>query len=181
MGDGLEGGRSSWAAGIIWLLPYLARGKQGVELKTFCEDHYAIAKNDLATVFFERCLEFYKDGGTANNVLPQNWLFLSSYRKLQEDLLKKESWHTLARLGEGEFESSAAAGAFTILITLSQRQRESQELQTIAGLDVTAARSAGKKAALLRTTEIKRVGQAGTGAADRAHHACGAARGARRG
>jgi hypothetical protein len=145
---------------IITNVPYLARGKQEVELKAFCEDHYTIAKNDLATTFFMRCLQFCKDGGTASNVLPQNWLFLSSYRKLREDLLKKEWWHILARLGEGGFESSAAAGAFTILITLSRRQSEFRELQTIAGLDVSDARSAGEKAALLRTTEIKQVGQA---------------------
>ena len=146
---------------VITNVPYLARGKQDSELKAFCEDHYAIAKNDLATAFFVRCLQFCKDGGTASNVLPQNWLFLSSYRELREDLLKKEWWHILARLGEGGFESSAAAGAFTILITLSRRKAESRGLQTIAGLDVSEARTAGGKAAFLRNTEIKRVVQAG--------------------
>ena len=145
---------------VITNVPYLARGRQDVELKTFCGDHYAIAKNDLATVFLERCLEFCKDGGTASNVLPQNWLFLSSYQKLREDLLKKDTWHLIARLGPGAFEMISGEVVKAILITLSRRQRESQELQTIAGLDVSDARSAGEKAALLRTTEIKQVGQA---------------------
>ena len=48
----------------------------------FCEQHYPEAKNDLATVFLERCLDFCATGGTASLVLPQNWLFLTSYRKL---------------------------------------------------------------------------------------------------
>ena len=42
---------------VITNVPYLARGKQSDKLKTFCETHYGRAKNDLANVFLERCLE----------------------------------------------------------------------------------------------------------------------------
>jgi hypothetical protein len=145
---------------VITNVPYLTRGKQGLKLKSFCEGNFNEGKNDLATAFFVRCIQFCKDLGSASCVLPQNWLFLSSYRKLREELLKKEAWHLIARLGEGGFESSAAAGAFTILIILSRTQREIDESQTIAGLDVSASRTASEKAAMLRTSEIKRVGQA---------------------
>ena len=69
-------------------VPYLTRGKQDEALRDFCEQHYPEAKNDLATVFLERCLEFCATGGTASLVLPQNWLFLTSYRKFREKLLK---------------------------------------------------------------------------------------------
>ena len=153
---------------VITNVPYLARGKQGEKLKAFCEDLFNEAKNDLATVFLDRCHQFCKEGGTASNVLPQNWLFLTGYRKFREELLKIETWHLLARLGEGGFESSAAAGAFTILLILtryhpltsaSNGQTEAPRAQMIGGLDVSVARAASEKAALLRTTEIKRVGQ----------------------
>ena len=93
---------------VITNVPYLARGKQGERLRAFCELQYPAAKNDLATVFLERCLGLCMEGGTASLVLPQNWLFLTSYRKLREKLLKTEMWHLLARLGEGGFETSAA-------------------------------------------------------------------------
>ena len=63
------------------------------------------AKNDLATVFMERCLEFCTDGGTAGLVLPQNWLFLTSYRKLRERKLLNDG--ILALVG-----SSRSPGAF---------------------------------------------------------------------
>ena len=105
---------------VITNVPYLARGKQDEALRAFCQRHYGAAKNDLATVFLERCLSLCEEGGSASLVLPQNWLFLSSYRKLRERLLKKETWHLLARLGEGGFDSSAAAGAFVVLLTLSR-------------------------------------------------------------
>ena len=51
-------------------------------LRCYCAQRYPAAKNDLATVFLERCLELCTEGGTASLVLPQNWLFLTSYRKL---------------------------------------------------------------------------------------------------
>jgi hypothetical protein len=138
-------------------VPYLARGKQGETLRDFCQRHAPEAKNDLATVFLQRCLDFCAAGGTASLVLPQNWLFLTSYRQLREKLLKAETWHLVARLGEGGFDSTAAAGAFTTLITLS-RAKASEE-QAIHGLDVSALRPASAKAAGLLTAEIKRVGQ----------------------
>ena len=75
----LLAGRYHW---VITNVPYLARGKQDEMLRTFCAQHYPTAKNDLATVFLERCLELCAEGGTASLVLPQNWLFLTSYRKL---------------------------------------------------------------------------------------------------
>ena len=154
---------------VITNVPYLAAGKQNGLLRDFGEEHHNEGKNDLATVSLDRCLQFCKEGGTSSNVLPQNWLFLTSYRKFREKLLKMETWHLLARLGEGGFESSAAAGAFTILLILtrshlsrstSNDQIEDPKAQMISGLDVSAARVASEKATLLRTTEIKRVGQA---------------------
>ena len=65
---------------VITNVPYLARGKQDEQLRAFCEENYPEAKNDLATVFLERCIQFCVEGGTTSIVLPQNWLFLTSYK-----------------------------------------------------------------------------------------------------
>ena len=153
---------------VITNVPYLARGKQGERLRAFCERRYPAAKNDLATVFLERCLELCAECGTASLVLPQNWLFLTTYRKLREKLLKTETWHLLARLGEGAFASSAAAGAFVALLTLSRGTptgqsggpfRASTAGNTMYGLDVSEFRTVGEKAKALREAEIKGVEQ----------------------
>ena len=153
---------------VITNVPYLARGKQGERLRAFCERRYPAAKNDLATVFLERCLELCAECGTASLVLPQNWLFLTTYRKLREKLLKTKTWHLLARLGEGGFDSPAAAGAFVALLTLSRGNparhlgglfSESTTGNTMYGLDVSESRTAGKKAKALREAEIKGVEQ----------------------
>lgn len=154
---------------IVTNVPYLSRGKQGEVLRNFCENIYPEAKPDLATVFLERCLKLCHDGGTTSIVLPQNWLFLTSYKKFREKLLKIDTWHLIARLGEGGFESSAAAGAFTILIILSRgnpnkgqglASGEKQE-HLIRGLDVSGLRKASEKASGILTAEIKEVSQGG--------------------
>ncbi|MHB1112294.1 MAG: Eco57I restriction-modification methylase domain-containing protein [Acidovorax defluvii] len=108
---------------VITNVPYLARGKQNDTLKSYCAQQYPEAKSDLANVFLERCLELAhapKTGhgaGVVQIVMPQNWLFMSSYKKQRESLLQRVQWNLLARLGEGGFESPQAAGAFIILLT----------------------------------------------------------------
>jgi len=144
---------------VITNVPYLARGKQSEALKDYCEAHYPAAKNDLANVFLERCLELCGDGGVVQIVMPQNWLFLTSYKKQRESLLKRVQWNLLARLGEGGFESSQAAGAFIILLTQT-RATPAQDFQ-LRGVDASAPKVAHEKAALLREGELIEVNQKG--------------------
>ena len=95
---------------VITNVPYLARGRHGERLRAFCERHYPDARNDLATVFLERCLKLCAENGTASLVLPQNWLFLTRYRNLRKKLLKAETWRLLARLGEGSLRNHQRRG-----------------------------------------------------------------------
>ena len=140
-------------------VPYLARGKQGEKLRRFCEQRYPAAKNDLATVFLERCLELCTDGGTASVVLPQNWLFLASYKKLREKLLKAETWQLLARLGPGAFETISGEVVKAILLVLSRSPPTSRSAElfadgvvagTMHGLDVSESRTVSEKSTTLR-------------------------------
>lgn len=134
-------------------VPYLARGKQNDTLKDFCENYYPEAKPDLATVFLERCMGFSPKGGSSSIVLPQNWLFLTSYRKFREKLLKEHNWNLLARLGEKGFESAAAAGAFVALITLSKG--EAAKDAVLRGVDVSLETTTGGKARSLICLELE--------------------------
>ena len=153
---------------VVTNVPYLVRGKHGERLRDFCDRHYVTAKHDLATVFLERCLALCGEGGAASLVLPQNWLFLTSYRKFRERLLKSETWHLLAWLGEGGFDSPAAAGAFPILLILSHRKDVSSpnelfitdaEPNKMYGLDVSDYRAATEKATRLTTEDLTTLSQ----------------------
>ena len=96
---------------VITNPPYLGAGQHGPVLKDFCEENYKAAKNDIANVFLDRSIKLCAGGGAVSFVMPQNWLFLKSYQKQREHLLKCATWNLLARLGEHGFDSTDAAGA----------------------------------------------------------------------
>ncbi len=143
---------------VVTNVPYLARGKQDQALKDFCEQHYPNAKNDLANVFLERCLELsVASNGVVQIVMPQNWLFLSGYRKQRENLLQKVRWNLLAWLGPGAFETITGEVVQAILVTQTHVLPKIDAV--IRGVDAGALRLAPEKAEFLRTSEIKSVNQ----------------------
>lgn len=146
---------------VVTNVPYLARGKQLDTLKDYCEANYPEAKNDLANVFLERCLELSRDqgAGVVQIVMPQNWLFLSSYKKQRESLLKAVRWNLLARLGPGAFET--ISGEVVQAVLLTQTQTKELDGAQLRGLDASVPRTATEKAALLLTGAIVSVSQTG--------------------
>ena len=90
---------------VVTNVPYLARGKQSDALKQFAQDRHPAAKGDLATLFVSRIFGWLDKHGVQAVVTPQNWLFLTSYKKLRETLLKRRTWNLVARLGPGAFET----------------------------------------------------------------------------
>jgi hypothetical protein len=144
---------------VITNVPYLARARQSEALKEYCNAHYPLAKNDLANVFLERCLELCRDGGVVQIVMPQNWLFLGSYKKQRESLLKNVQWNLLARLGPGAFE--IITGEIVQAILLTQTHATPSENFHLCGMDASAARVAQEKASLLNDGELLSVSQKG--------------------
>jgi hypothetical protein len=161
----LLAGKYQW---VITNVPYLARGKQSEQLRDFCEKCYPVAKHDLATVFLDRCLELCVEGGTSSIVLPQNWLFLTSYKKFREKLLKNDTWHLIARLGPGAFETISGEVVKAILISISRGCVGGQcgglfggvsADNVIRGVDVSELRTVAGKAKGLLVDKVKSVEQ----------------------
>ena len=143
---------------VITNVPYLARGKQSEALKDYCEAHYPAAKNDLANVFLERCLELCRDGGVVQIVMPQNWLFLTSYKKQRENLLTHVTWDLVALLGPKAFQTPM--WDFNVqLLTLTRAPAPPG--RTISGLDVAAVPSSEAKSRALLSTKLVVVKQSG--------------------
>jgi hypothetical protein len=143
---------------VITNVPYLGRGKQDDILRKHLEEQYPLAKADLATAFIFRSLEFCVEGGSTALVTPQNWLFLTTYTKMRQNLLEQRVWNLVARLGEHAFESGAAAGAFAAMVILSASYPE--EVAMMAGIDVSAPRGqrpiyAPEKATFLRGAKVE--------------------------
>jgi hypothetical protein len=150
---------------VMTNVPYLARGKQSERLRDFCETYYPEAKNDLATVFLDRCLDLCYIGGTTSIVLPQNWLFLTTYKKFRENLLKEDNWNIIARLGAQAFQTPMWDFNVQLLVLShginkhnSMNSHSSYDGQ-ISGIDVSEPRTPIEKAELLRLDKIKQVDQ----------------------
>jgi len=141
---------------VVTNVPYLARTKQEEALKEYCAAHYPDAKNDLANVFLERCLELAaSDAGCAQVVMPQNWLFLSSYRKQRQTLLQAKTWSLLGRLGFAAFDVMDWWAFGTILLSMTNAKPSSGA--TLRGVDTSAPRSTAEKATLLRESAVAQV------------------------
>lgn len=129
-------------------VPYLGRGKQDDTLRNFCDEQHSTAKTDVATCFIQRCRKYGRIGSTYATVSPHNWLFLPAYREFREDLLRTLSWDVVAKLGEGGFDSSQAAGAFVVLAVLTDKGPPTNH--ALWGWDLSALRSWEEKASSLR-------------------------------
>lgn len=132
--------------------------KQLVEAtQKFIEKHYSAGKTNLATAFVLRIKEILAAGGSASVVTPHEWLFLKSYDKVREDLLKHATWNSLADLGEHAFESPQAAGAFTALISFSKEVPV--ESDTYLGINATQEKGVAVKNLYLQNSDAEQYSQ----------------------
>ena len=136
---------------VVTNVPYLARGKQEERLQKFCVAHYAAAKNDLANVFLERLLELARERGAVQIVMPQNWLFLTSYKAQRKRLLTTKSFNLLALLGPKGFQTPM--WDFNVqLLTITNGP--ASKTFNLAGIDSVAPRTPEEKARFLREGAI---------------------------
>lgn len=144
---------SSQYTWVVTNVPYLGKDKQSEVLQDYCEKYYPEASHDLATVFLERCLEFCNDNGATSVVLPQNWLFLTTYESFREKLLISHSWKLIARLGFKAFQTPM--WDFNVqLITISKAYAFDN---WIYGLDVDKFKTVESKLESLKAEKIKSV------------------------
>ncbi|UOQ50683.1 BREX-1 system adenine-specific DNA-methyltransferase PglX [Hymenobacter cellulosivorans] len=142
---------------LITNVPYLSRGKQADSLANYCDLHYKAAKGDLATVFLERMLKSAVKGGLACSVIPQNWLFLTSYKKYREWLLKNKSWSIVARLGAKSFQTPM--WDFNVML-ISLVNTPPSSNTSFLGIDVSKEPSAALKDDTLKISVPTEVNQA---------------------
>lgn len=151
----LLGSQYTW---VVTNVPYLGRGNQDDTLKDYCERYYAEGKNDLATVFLERCLEFCTEGGTASVVLTQNWLFLTTYELFREKLLLNYDWKFIVKLGGGAEAFDLGPGNITNIAMVSIENSKSAN-QLIRGIDTSQYKNTLEKSFALISSSIDSVSQ----------------------
>ena len=79
--------------------PYMGSKGMNALVKKFAKDHFPDAKNDLFACFIERGYTLAKDAGHNAMVTMQSWMFLSSFEKIRERMLREKTIVTMAHLG----------------------------------------------------------------------------------
>jgi hypothetical protein len=138
-------------------VPYLGRGNQDEVLMAYCERAHPEAKADLATCFIERCLDFCGTSGSAALVAPQSWLFLTSYGKFRNVLLKRAKWELVSKLGPRAFETIGGEVVNVVLISFSGGPLRPEHM--LAGLDASEERTPSEKASFLRLQPLIQLSQ----------------------
>lgn len=83
--------------------PYMGGGNMNKELSTFVKKNYPDGKADLMACFMEVGLASLQPKGLLGMINQHSWMFLSSYEKLRDKLIKSIQFDTLLHLGPRTF------------------------------------------------------------------------------
>lgn len=95
--------------------PYM--GSKGIndKIKKYITDKYADVKFDLFSVFIQKDYEYTKKNGHLGFMTPFVWMFISSYEKLREKIIKEKTITSLIQLEYSGFnEATVPICTFTI-------------------------------------------------------------------
>jgi hypothetical protein len=102
-------------------VPYLGRGDQPEELRTFSDQFYPDSKTELATTFLENMVARAARGSSVAIVIPRIWLtYTKYYQGLRKKLLNSQTWNTLGVLGKRAFAEIGGEIVDVVLLTLTR-------------------------------------------------------------
>lgn len=84
--------------------PYMGSGNMNGKLKDYLAKHYPDSKSDLFAVFMEVCGMKNPKGGLTGMINQHSWMFLSSYEKLREKIIRDYGIINMLHLGPRTFE-----------------------------------------------------------------------------
>jgi hypothetical protein len=137
---------------VITNVPYLGMKRMDDTLYEYCNENYPNSKADLATVFLERWVENLMENGTISLVMPQNWLFLTSYKKIRKSIIDKLQIKFIALLGSGAFETISGEVVKGLLFSISNTKPNNHD--TFFGLDTSNNKSIKDKIDTLLNEEL---------------------------
>lgn len=120
---------------VVTNSPFLKRGKQGEIIKEYCGRNYPLSKDELATVFLERCLRLLNIDGMLSFVMPQYWTFHKRSLSLRNNILNYASINLCILLGTNAFET--ISGEVVNVGLFSIKNTNPNDDSIINGLDLT--------------------------------------------
>ena len=93
--------------------PYLGASRFAAPLKTFMNQFYKTAKDDLLAGFMQRARTLIITGGAWGMITLPNWMSILSFEKFRTGILDSQTLDTMIHLGRGLFGSDFGSVAFT--------------------------------------------------------------------
>ena len=85
--------------------PYMGGAGMNGKLADFVKENYPDSKSDLSTAFMEQTIALCSEHGYMSMINIPVWMFLSSYEKLREKLIKCNTFINMVHPGRGIFGS----------------------------------------------------------------------------
>nr|WP_321264457.1 BREX-1 system adenine-specific DNA-methyltransferase PglX [uncultured Sphaerochaeta sp.] len=104
--------------------PYMGGGNMNGKLSDFAKKQYPNSKSDMCTMFIERNLKIVVNRGNIAMITMQSWMFLSSYEKLREKLIKESTITSMAHLGARAFDSIGGEVVSTTAFVIANYYRK---------------------------------------------------------
>lgn len=97
--------------------PYMGSSGMDAHLSDFVKQNYPDTKSDMSTVCMERTLNMCNAHGYMAMINIPVWMFLSSYEKLREKMLRENTIVSMVHPGRGIFGSDFGTTSFVITKT----------------------------------------------------------------
>lgn len=94
--------------------PYMGSSGMTSKLSDFVKKNYPDTKSDMSTVCMERTLQMCDNRGYMSMINIPVWMFLTSYEKLRERILRDNTISSMVHPGRGIFGSDFGTTAFVI-------------------------------------------------------------------
>ena len=131
-------------------VPYLGFKKQHPRLKQYVEEHFGVAKHDLATTMMERLVALSRNNIVA--VTPTAWTFQGSYEAFRTKWLSRRTFELIGLLGPSAFETISGEVVNVILVVAGVHAASPKKM--IRNIDVTGHTVPAGKSALLRDAPV---------------------------
>ena len=99
---------------VITNPPYMGSSGMSKKLSSYVKEQYQNSKSDMSTVFMEKTLDLCSNRGMMAMINIPVWMFISSYEKLRNQILKDNTILNMVHPGRGIFGSDFGTTSFVI-------------------------------------------------------------------
>jgi hypothetical protein len=128
--------------------PYMGASNMNAPLKAWTAKAFPRSKADLYAMFIDRNRDLINEGGYFGMVTMHSWMFISTYSKLREFIVKKNTLVSMAHLGTRGFDSIGGEVVSTTAF-VQRNVRPNQDIGTYVRLTEATSEKAKSNLFLL--------------------------------